>query len=126
MANQNPLPLSIGIKMWFKAPSAPRSLFGPGDIRLIKSLLKTKNLTHSAKELEYSYKYAWQKLHDLADKTGKDIVKTHRGGEGGGGEVRVTAWGEYLVQVYEEVNSRLQAFQREINHYLKEKEFGET
>lgn len=120
--------LQLGLKMWFtdkKAPpSASRSLFGQGDIRLLRSLVKTQNLTQSSKDLAYSYKYAWQKLHELSDKTGEKVVNSSRGGYKGGGKMIITAWGKYLIQIYEEIFSRLNTYHEELNQYIEDHPFN--
>jgi molybdate transport repressor ModE-like protein len=113
----------IGLKIWFTSPAEPRSVFGPGDVKLIKTLLKTQNLTQAAQDLGYSYKYAWQKLHDLTEKTGRKVVETHRGGYGGGGQMKVTPWGKYLVSIYNHVAEKLNSFEADINQYLSENTF---
>ena len=123
MSQEEPSKLNVGIKMWIKGPADSRSLFGPGDVRLLLSLKTTNNLTKSAQELEYSYKYAWQKLKDLTKKTGLSVVETHRGGYGGGGAMQVTPWGEYLIAIYSEINNRVSDFKLTIDDYIKKNPF---
>ncbi len=123
MDASQPSPFQVGLKIWITAPSTPRSLFGVGDMRLLQSLVDTNNLTKSAQELGYSYKYAWNKLRELSKKSGLDVVETHRGGYGGGGEMRITPWGQYLIQIFSEINTRMQVFKQDINTYLVENPF---
>jgi molybdate transport system regulatory protein len=116
----------LGLKMWITGtgPSAPRSLFGQGDILLLKSLVKTLNLTQSSKDLNYSYKYAWQKLQELSKKTGKKVVNSSRGGYKGGGTMIITTWGKYLIQIFDEVSSRLNTYHADLNQYLEDHPFN--
>lgn len=131
-SKQSPPALKIGLKMWIKTPLETQSkpetdnksikkkkkIFGSGDKKLLQSLINTKNLTRSSQELGYSYKYAWKKLRDLTEKTGANVVETYRGGHGGGGEMKVTSWGIYLNQIYNEINERVSQFEEELNKYL--------
>ena len=123
MAMEQPPNLNVGVKIWIKGPADSRSLFGPGDLRLLESLIQSKNLTKSAQDLGYSYKYAWQKLRDLAKKTGLDVVETHRGGYGGGGAMEVTPWGKYLVKIYNEIDDQLTRFKHDVNEYIQKNPF---
>lgn len=51
------------------------------------------------------------------------MVTTHRGGYGGGGDMQITPWGKYLMEIYFEINTRLNQFEKEINHYLEENSY---
>ena len=73
----------VGCKFWIKGSND--FTMGPGDVKLIKSLIEFKNLTKAASVCHYSYKYAWKKLKNISENTGKAIVNSHRGGKGGGG-----------------------------------------
>jgi len=88
---------------------------GPGDVKLIKKLIKLKNLTNAAEICNYSYKYAWKKIKNISEKTGKAIVNSHRGGRGGGGEVTVTEWGIHLVSLFESAEKQLNKVISKIN-----------
>ncbi|MHA1584960.1 MAG: winged helix-turn-helix domain-containing protein [Promethearchaeota archaeon] len=112
------IPFKVGLKMWFKGRHEERSILGPGDILLIKSLTETKNLTNSAKMLNYSYKYAWSKLRNLEKKTGRPVVITHKGGFGGGGNVTITEWGLYLVKIFEKIQDKVNSYEKELNEIL--------
>jgi molybdate transport system regulatory protein len=90
--------LSIGIKFWLK--SGDESILGPGDVRLLEHLQNLQNLTKAAEACHYSYKYAWKKLQDIAKKTGQPVVDAQKGGKGGGGHVKVTPWGQKLIQLF--------------------------
>ena len=116
----------LGLKMWFTSSNEPRLIFGAGDIRLLESLVQTHNLTQSSKELEYSYKYAWQKIRNLNKKTGKNVAESHRGGYGGGGQMEVSSWGKYLITIFNQVSTRLTTFQEGINSYLSDNPYQET
>lgn len=103
----------VGCKFWIKGSND--FTMGPGDVKLIKSLIECKNLTNAANECDYSYKYAWKKIKNISEKTGKAIVNSHRGGKGGGGEVSVTSWGIHLVSLFESAEKQLNIVISKIN-----------
>ena len=103
-------------KIWLAGPEG--FTFGPGDLKLLVSLSLTKNLTETSKIVGYSYKYAWQKLQQITKKTGRDVVITHRGGKGGGGDVQITKWGEYLIEMFEQAQIKLNQLAKEMNSNL--------
>ena len=103
----------VGCKFWIKGSND--FTMGPGDVRLIKKLIEFKNLTKAANVCSYSYKYAWKKIKNISEKTGKAIVNSHRGGKGGGGEVSVTSWGIHLVSLFESAEKQLSRVISKIN-----------
>lgn len=114
----------IGCKFWIKGTND--FTMGPGDVKLIKNLIENKNLTNSAHACNYSYKYAWKKIKNISEKTGKAIVISHRGGKGGGGEVSVTPWGFHLVKLFEIAEKQLNKVISKINTELANKHLQET
>ncbi|WP_371805294.1 winged helix-turn-helix domain-containing protein [Candidatus Lokiarchaeum ossiferum] len=114
----------IGTKLWLKG--FENFTLGPGDVRLIKSLQKTKNLTRTSEDLGYSYKYGWSKLRSITKKTGRPVVISHKGGYGGGGNVTVTPWGTYLVELFSMVQERLDHFSQIINQEIAKKSFKDS
>ena len=111
----------VGCKFWIKGSN--EFTMGPDDVKLIKNLIELKNLTKAAKVSNYSYKYAWKKLKNISEKTGKAIVNSHRGGKGGGGEVSVTPWGIHLVSLFESAEKQLNKTISEINAEFIKKHF---
>ncbi len=98
--------ISFGIKFWLQFEN--KSILGSGWAELLKSIEKNKegSLTQAAKECNYSYKYAWNILKRIEKRTGMPVVKTSKGGPGGGGWIKLNEWGKYLLDTY--------------NHYFKE------
>ena len=103
----------VGCKFWIKG--ANDFTLGPGDVKLIKSLIEFKNLTKAADICNFSYTFAWKKIKNISEKTGKAIVNSHRGGKGGGGEVSVTPWGIHLVSLFESAEMQLNKVISKIN-----------
>ena len=111
-------PLGMGFKFWLKFGSNP--ILGPGDIKLLEALQQHKNLTKAAEECGYSYKYAWGKLQAVTKKTRKAVVDAQKGGKGGGGSVVLSAWGMYLLQVYQFINNQTIEFVEKLNSQIEQ------
>ncbi len=111
----------VGCKFWIKGSND--FTMGPGDVKLIKNLIEFNNLTKAATICHYSYKYAWKKIKNISEKTGKAIVNSHRGGKGGGGEVTVTSWGKHLIFLFESAEKQLNKTISEINAEFAKKHF---
>ena len=82
-----------------------KNILGKGGAALLEQIKKHKNLGVAAKELGYSYKYAWNILKKIKEKSGgNEAVVTHKGGTGGGGGMDVTEFGENLIIIYNTFN----------------------
>ena len=110
----------VGCKFWIKGSND--FTMGPGDVELIRNLIEFKNLTKAANVCNFSYKYAWKKIRNISEKTGKAIVISHRGGKGGGGEVSVTPWGFHLVSLFEIAEKQLNNVISKINSEFAKKQ----
>ncbi|TFF87580.1 MAG: hypothetical protein EU549_04475 [Promethearchaeota archaeon] len=90
----------IGIKYWLEFEN--KSILGSGWANLLKHIDENKegSLTQAAQQCKYSYKYAWNILKRIENRTGKSPVITSKGGSGGGGYVKLNKWGKYLVDTY--------------------------
>jgi len=113
--------LELGIKVWLKG--FDDFTLGQGDVSLLRSLQSTRNLTKSAEVLQYSYKYAWQKLKSISKKTGLDVAHSKKGGSGGGGTVNLTDWGRYLLACYDHINTEIELVKKKINIELENMQF---
>ncbi|HKE95185.1 MAG TPA: LysR family transcriptional regulator [Povalibacter sp.] len=82
---------------------------GPGKIALLERMRDSGSLSQAARELNMSYRRAWQLLESLNASFREPVVLTSIGGKGGGGSV-VTDLGEQLIAAYrgieQEVASR--------------------
>ena len=106
--------LSFGIKFWLKFDG--KSIIGKGWAKLLESIdtNKDRSLTQAAKECEYSYKYAWNILKRIEQRTGKAVVITGKGGPGGGGWVKLNEWGRYLLQKYNDYSKELDRIEQNL------------
>lgn len=82
---------------------------GEGRIQLLKSLNKTHSLSKSAKELNISYKKAWN-LIDSVNKNAPQLVVTKSTGGSGGGGSTLTDYGKELITTFDTINSNCWKF----------------
>lgn len=82
---------------------------GPGKIALLEKMLESGSLSQAARELDMSYRRAWQLLDTMNRIFRTPLVKTSIGGAGGGGAV-LTELGQSVITAYrsfeEETNAR--------------------
>jgi len=99
--------LGFGVKLWLEFEN--QSILGSGWAKLLENIADNNagSLTQAAKECGYSYKYAWNILKRIENRTGKSPVLTTKGGKGGGGGVQLTEWGHTLLTTYKEKLTQL-------------------
>ena len=81
---------------------------GPGKIDLLKRVAVTRSISGAAREMQMSYKRAWQLIDSMNRDFGRPVVATATGGTGGGGAT-LTELGEALVARYAALESRVNA-----------------
>ena len=82
---------------------------GEGRVKLLKSLNRTQSLTKSAKELNISYKKAWNLIDSVNKNAPFSVVNKSTGGSGGGGST-VTEYGKKLIDAFETINNNCWKF----------------
>ncbi|TXT59008.1 MAG: ModE family transcriptional regulator [Promethearchaeota archaeon] len=99
--------IGYGIKIWLTFEG--KSILGAGWAKLLETINKKEvsSLTEAAKECGYSYKYAWNILKRIENRTGISPVITSKGGKGGGGSVRLSEWGDYLRKKFKHLNEEI-------------------
>ncbi|MFB0559713.1 MAG: TOBE domain-containing protein [Candidatus Lokiarchaeia archaeon] len=85
-------------KIWLEFGG--ESLLGRGGARLLESIDREGSLTKAVKNLKISYRYAWGYLKKIEKRLGGPIVETFKGGRDGGGGMRLTPLGKYLLRKY--------------------------
>ncbi len=117
--------VGFGIKFWLEFQDNQReNILGSGWANLLERIYLTNNnepksLTQAAKECGYSYKYAWNILNKIKERTGKSPVETRKGGIGGGGWVKLNKWGEYLLNTYKNLLIELQEVEKKLEKTFK-------
>jgi len=85
-------------KIWLEFEG--ESLLGKGGAMLLEAIEREGSLTKAAKSLNISYRYAWGYLRKIEKRLGKSVVETFKGGRDGGGGMRLTPLGRYLLRKY--------------------------
>ena len=87
--------LKVRIRIDFDATNA----VGPGKIALLERMRDTGSLSQAARELDMSYRRAWQLLDSLNTLFNEPVIVTSIGGKGGGGS-EITQLGLALIDAY--------------------------
>jgi molybdate transport repressor ModE-like protein len=117
--------IGFGIKFWLEIQDKGRkNILGSGWANLLECIDNTdnsepKSLTKAAKECGYSYKYAWNILNKIKERSGKSPVETRKGGLGGGGWVKLNNWGKYLLRTYKNLFTELEGIEKKLEKSLK-------
>jgi molybdate transport system regulatory protein len=72
---------------------------GPGKIALLERMRDCGSLSQAARELDMSYRRAWQLLDSLNTTFNEPVIVTSIGGKGGGGS-EITKLGLALIDTY--------------------------
>ena len=80
---------------------------GPGKIALLEHIASGGSLSQAARELNMSYRRAWQLLASVNGSFREPAVRTQKGGRGGGG-AELTAFGRELIDAYREFEVQVQ------------------
>ena len=91
----------------FRIDFGPGNSVGPGKIALLEQIEHCGSLSQAARNLNVSYRRAWQLLDSLNRCFLEPVVLTSTGGRGGGGAT-LTLLGERLIHVYRAFDARIQ------------------
>jgi molybdate transport system regulatory protein len=92
----------------FRIDFGPKNGVGPGKIALLDQIAHCGSLSQAARNLNMSYRRAWQLLESLNSSFIEPLVLTSTGGRGGGG-AKLTLLGERLTHVYRVFDVKIQA-----------------
>ncbi|MHA1832522.1 MAG: TOBE domain-containing protein, partial [Candidatus Baldrarchaeia archaeon] len=85
-------------KVWLEYEG--NTILGKGGAELLQTIKDKGSLTLAAKELSISYRYAWGYLKKIEKRVGIPVVSSFKGGPKGGGGMKLTETGEYLLRKY--------------------------
>jgi molybdate transport system regulatory protein len=114
--------VGFGIKFWLEFDK--KSILGSGWAELLDKIKNNEegSLTLAAKECGYSYKYAWNILKRIERRTGMSVVRTGKGGRGGGGWVKLNEWGEYILKIYIEYSKEIKRIEKRLHESIANSE----
>ena len=72
---------------------------GPGKVALLERMRDCGSLSQAARELDMSYRRAWQLLNSLNTSFNEPVIVTSIGGKGGGGS-EITQLGLALIDTF--------------------------
>lgn len=78
---------------------------GHGKIRLLEQIADHGSISRAAKEMGMSYRRAWLLANEVNGMFRKPVLETRHGGAGGG-EARLTSFGQSLVGHYRAIEAR--------------------
>ena len=92
----------------FRVDFAKHCSVGPGKVDLLEAIGRVGSLSHAARELNMSYRYAWLLLDNLNRSFRVPVTTASVGGKGGGGVV-LTALGQQLIKGYRDFAREFEA-----------------
>ena len=101
--------LKVRVRVDFDATRA----VGPGKIALLERMRDTGSLSQAARELDMSYRRAWQLLDSLNTSFNGPVIVTSIGGKGGGGS-EITQLGLALIDAYRALEKEMTARAQEV------------
>lgn len=90
--------LRVKSKVWIEIGGRP--FFGEGRRNLLERIDQEGSISRAAKLVGISYKKAWSYIRSMEERWGKELVKKHVGGKGGGG-ASLTEEGRTLIARYD-------------------------
>jgi molybdate transport system regulatory protein len=72
-------------------------------MELLALLDQTGSLAGAAKRMKMSYMRAWKLVQELNRDPQRPMVELSRGGAGGGGTGKITAFGRRVLELYQEM-----------------------
>ncbi|HEX5152167.1 MAG TPA: winged helix-turn-helix domain-containing protein [Parafilimonas sp.] len=94
-------------KLWIECNG--KKFFGPGPVELLTLIDQTGSINKAAKEMNMSYKKAWEIINALNELVVHPLVITQSGGEKGGGSV-ITGEARRLIKYHKQLRERFDAF----------------
>src|SRR5262245_37068740 len=102
-SNQSQSGEPASFKMRIRVYARGRML-GPGKMELLALLDETGSLAGAAQKMKMSYMRAWKLVQELNHDPQRPMVELSRGGAGGGGTGKITAFGRRVLELYQEMD----------------------
>jgi molybdate transport system regulatory protein len=100
---------NVRFRIWIDNAESKEPFLGLGRVLLLEKIKATGSISAAAKEMQMSYRQAWQLVTDMNKNAPSPLVEKQTGGKGGGGAV-LTAAGERAVSVFYEIESCFRTF----------------
>ena len=86
-----------------------KRFFGPGPVELLERIHETGSINQAAKQMQMSYKKAWEIINMLNTQAASPLVVTQTGGASGGGSL-ISAEAKELIAWHHSLRERFKAF----------------
>ena len=106
---------SINGSLWIESDG--ERFFGPGPVELLERINETGSINQAAKQMQMSYKKAWEIINMLNADAAKPFVVTQTGGTSGGGSV-ITGEAKAMIKWYRQLRERFKVFLEKENEKL--------
>ena len=95
---------SVNARIWIEREDG--AFLGWGRIRLLENIRKTGSITNAAKEMDMSYRKAWELVKKMNEKAPKPLVVKIIGGKNGSG-ANLTNEGEKMIEKFYEIENEI-------------------
>jgi len=99
--------LIVNGSLWVE--SNGERFFGPGPVELLEKIEKTGSINQAARQMQMSYKKAWEIINALNTNAGHPYVVTQTGGASGGGST-ITEEAKAMIAWYRQLRDKFKAF----------------
>ncbi|MGZ5220392.1 MAG: winged helix-turn-helix domain-containing protein [Chitinophagaceae bacterium] len=83
--------------------------FGPGPVELLERINQTGSINQAAKQMQMSYKKAWEIINMVNTEAARPLVVTQTGGSSGGGSI-ITSEAKEIIAWHHSLRERFKAF----------------
>lgn len=97
----------VKLRLWIDESNGP--FLGIGRVWLLENIKKTGSITNAAKEMQMSYRHAWQLVEKMNKHAEKPLVEKLLGGKGGGG-AKLTDAGQKAIQSFYALEKKINNF----------------
>ena len=98
---------SIKGSLWIECDG--ERFFGPGPVELLERINDSGSINQAAKQMQMSYKKAWEIINMLNTHAGHPFVVTQTGGTSGGGSA-ITDEAKAMITWYRQLRERFSIF----------------
>ena len=98
---------SVKGSLWIECDG--ERFFGPGPVELLERINDTGSINQAAKQMQMSYKKAWEIINMLNTHAGHPFVITQTGGTSGGGSA-ITDEAKAMIAWHQHLRERFKAF----------------
>lgn len=96
--------------IWIEGPNG--TLIGVGRMKLLQNIQKYGSISEAARNMNMSYRQAWESVDAMNKESKKVLVTTSSGGVGGGG-ASITEEGLRILTYFNQLQDRFEKFKEQ-------------